>query len=36
MVLIKDPWYGASYISYDTLVNDYQGSGDWTHSYFTK
>jgi len=36
MVTIKDPWYGASYITYNTLVSSYQGSGSWTHSYFTK
>jgi hypothetical protein len=36
MVSIKDPWYGASYIPYNTLLNSYQGSGSWTHSYFTK
>jgi hypothetical protein len=36
MVTIKDPWYGASYIPYNTLTSSYQGSGSWTHSYFTK
>jgi hypothetical protein len=36
MVTIKDPWYGASYIPYATLTSSYQGSGSWTHSYFTK
>ncbi len=36
MVYVKDPWYGASYITYNTLKNSYQGSGSWTHSYFTK
>jgi len=36
MVTIKDPWYGASYIPYTTLVSGYQGTGSWTHSYFTK
>lgn len=36
MVLVKDPIYGLSYISYATLSGSYQGSGTWTHSYFTQ
>lgn len=36
MVLVKDPIYGMSYIPYNTLATSYQGSGTWTHSYFTK
>lgn len=36
MIEVEDPWYGPSYISYTTFKNSYQGSGSWTHSYFTK
>jgi hypothetical protein len=36
MVQIRDPIYGDSYIPYNTLKTSYQGSGSWTHSYFTK
>ena len=35
MVTVKDPWYGSSYIPYATLVNGYQGTGSWTHTYYT-
>jgi hypothetical protein len=35
MVTVKDPWYGASYITYATLVSGYQGTGSWTHTYYT-
>lgn len=35
-VTIRDSIYGTSTIPYTTFVNNYQGSGSWTHSYFTK
>lgn len=33
---IDDPIYGKSFLTYDTFATAYQGSGSWTHSYFTK
>lgn len=37
MLSVKDPWYGDSYnYSYYSFSNNYQGSGHWTHSFFTK
>lgn len=33
---LDDPWYGRSTATYDTFKNRYQGSGSWTHSYFTR
>ncbi len=36
LLTVRDPWYGTSYITYTTLKTNYQGSGSWTHSYFTK
>jgi len=35
-VAVDDPIYGKSDVSYDTLRTSYQGSGTWTHSYYTK
>jgi hypothetical protein len=35
-VHIEDPAYGPSDMPFTTLVNNYQGSGTWTHTYFTK
>lgn len=35
-VQIQDPWSGESHIPYSIFVSKYQGSGSWTHSYFTK
>jgi Papain-like cysteine protease AvrRpt2 len=35
-VHIEDPAYGPSDIQFTTLLTAYQGSGTWTHSYFTK
>ena len=35
-VHVEDPWYGSSDVPYATLVNGYQGSGSWTHSYWTR
>lgn len=31
-----DPGTGSSWVSYNTLVNGYQGSGSWTDCYFTR
>jgi hypothetical protein len=36
LVVIDDPIYGTSVVTYNTLMGTYQGSGNWTHSYFTK
>ncbi len=33
---IDDPIYGKSVLSYNEFATNYQGSGTWTHSYFTK
>jgi Papain-like cysteine protease AvrRpt2 len=33
---IDDPIYGKSTITYETFSTNYQGSGTWTHTYFTK
>lgn len=35
-VAVDDPIYGKSDVSYDTLKTSYQGSGTWTHTYYTK
>ncbi len=35
-VTVDDPWYGRSIVPYSNVVSGYQGSGSWTHSYFTK
>ena len=35
-MIVDDPIYGHSVLSYNTLANDYQGSGSWTNSYYTK
>lgn len=36
LLVIGDPWYGTSIVSFDTFTNNYLGMGSWTHSYFTK
>jgi hypothetical protein len=36
MVTVRDPIYGTSYMKYTTLATNYQGSGSWTDSLFTK
>lgn len=36
MLAVDDPWYGKSDVDYDTFGSSYQGSGSWTHSYFTQ
>ena len=33
---IDDPIYGKSTLSYNQFATNYQGSGTWTHTYFTK
>jgi Papain-like cysteine protease AvrRpt2 len=35
-VTVADPFYGTSTIPFGTLQSGYQGSGTWTHSYFTQ
>ncbi|HWA83926.1 MAG TPA: papain-like cysteine protease family protein [Fimbriimonadaceae bacterium] len=35
-LLIRDPWYGDNSISYTDFLTKYQGTGSWTHTYFTK
>lgn len=36
MLAVDDPWYGKSDVDYATFGSSYQGSGSWTHSYFTQ
>jgi len=36
IVHVDDPIYGPSDVSYATLAGSYQGTGTWTHSYYTK
>jgi hypothetical protein len=36
MLAVDDPWYGKSDVAYGTFTTSYQGSGSWTHSYFTQ
>lgn len=36
IVHVDDPIYGPSDVAFATLTNAYQGSGTWTHSYFTR
>jgi hypothetical protein len=35
-VAVDDPIYGKSDVTYDTLKTGYQGSGSWTHTFYTK
>jgi len=36
-VAVDDPWYGQSDLPLSTLTGGaYQGTGDWTHTYFTR
>ena len=35
-VAVDDPIYGKSDLTYDTLGTNYQGSGTWTHTYYTQ
>ena len=36
LLIIQDPIYQTSIVNYSTMFGTYQGSGNWTHSYFTK
>ena len=36
MLAVDDPWYGKSDVSFATFGSSYQGTGTWTHSYFTR
>ena len=36
LVVVGDPWYGASIVDFDTFTTNYLGMGSWTHSYFTR
>jgi hypothetical protein len=33
---IEDPFYGKSRMPYSAFRNAYQGSGEWTHTYYTR
>ena len=33
---IDDPIYGKSHLAVSDFASNYQGSGTWTHTYFTK
>jgi hypothetical protein len=35
-VTVNDPIYGRSDVAYSTLQTAYQGTGTWTHTYYTK
>jgi len=34
-ITIKDPWYGQSVMDYDKYPAQYNGGGNWTHTYYT-
>jgi hypothetical protein len=36
LVAVEDPWYGTSDVSVGLLEGGYQGSGRWTHTYYTR
>jgi len=36
MLAVDDPFYGKSDVSYTTFLTAYQGSGSWTHTYYTE
>ncbi len=36
MVSVDDPWFGPSDVTATTLNSSYQGTGSWTHSYWTQ
>ena len=36
LLRVEDPLYGPSWVTYDSFVSAYNGSGSWTHSYFTR
>jgi hypothetical protein len=33
IVTVQDPWFGTSLVPHSELLNDYQGTGNWTHTY---
>ena len=35
-IAVEDPWYGASDIPFASMGGGYQGSGSWTHTYYTR
>lgn len=35
-VAVDDPIYGKSDVSWSTILSSYQGSGSWTHTYYTQ
>jgi papain like cysteine protease AvrRpt2 len=35
-VAVEDPWYGASDLAPEVLTSGYQGTGTWTHTYYTR
>jgi len=35
LLAIEDPWLGQRDVNYSTLLTTYDGTGSWTHSYFT-
>jgi hypothetical protein len=35
-VWVADPAYGESFITLDTLLKAYQGTGTWSGTYYTK
>jgi hypothetical protein len=35
-ITVDDPIYGRSNVNYTTLQTKYQGTGSWTHTYYTK
>lgn len=36
VLTIDDPYFGRSYVTFDTFVTNYKNSGKWSHTYFTK
>jgi hypothetical protein len=35
MLEVRDPMYGTSELSFASFASSYQGSGSWTHTYYT-
>ena len=35
LIDVEDPWYSASTVTWSVLQSGYQGTGTWTHSYWT-
>jgi hypothetical protein len=36
VLVIEDPSYGQKTVFYDSFPSEYEGGGDWTHTYLTK